>query len=805
MKTLIQDVRYGLRQLRNNRGFAMTAVVTLSLGIGASAAIFAFVDAALIKPLPYKQPSRIAVLYESIPLGPRFHLSYPDYLDWKKLNTVFSSLDVYENQGFMLGTPQGAQLADGARVSAGFFRTLGVSPFLGRDFREGEDQPSAQPTVLLSYAGWQKRYGGRKDIIGQSVVLDGKPNVIVGVLPRDFHFAPAEPADFWSTMLSADKGCRGCHSLYGVARLFDGVSFSAAFADISTIAKQLEKQYPDSNRNQSAYMLPISDVIVGDIRPVLIVLFSGAVLLLLIAGVNVTSLMLVRTESRKREIAVRGALGASAGRLLRQLVTEGLVLAAIGSVVGLLFANFATRLLAGLVPKDRMASMPFLHGVGFNLDLLVFVLIISALSGILVSLVPALRLPYSPSKENLEEGGRAAAGSVWRRVGAKLVVIELATAALLLVGAGLLLKSLHHLLQVDTGMEPEHLVALQVAAPFSVYSKSEKAIQLEREISARVASLPGVKSFGITSSLPLGDADGTTQFLVVGRPDNGETNEVTYRQVSSNYFVTLQARLINGRYFAETEDASKPPVTIINQAFAKLYFPGENPVGKRINYKGAPATSAMEIVGLVDEIKEGQLDFAPRAAFYVPFEQRPRPYFSLVVRGTQASQPLLHEMSAVLHQIDPDIATFGGMSMSERIHDSPAAYLHRSSAWLAGGFAALALLLGIVGLYGVIAYSVSQRTREIGIRMALGAQRNSVLQLILKQAGSLIVAGVSAGLLCSLAAAIIMRNLLFGVQPWDASIFLAVVVVLAGCGLLASYIPARRAAQVDPMVALRYE
>jgi predicted permease len=354
-------------------------------------------------------------------------------------------------------------------------------------------------------------------------------------------------------------------------------------------------------------------------------------------------------------------------------------------------------------------------------------------------------------------------------------------------------------------MVPEHLVAMQVAAPFSVYSKSEKAIPLERELTARVASLPGVKSVGITSSLPLGDADGTTQFVVLGRPDNGETNEVTYRQVSSNYFVTLQARLINGRYFAEAENGSKPPVTIINQAFAKMYFPGENPIGKRINYKGAPATSAMEIIGLVDEIKEGQLDFAPRAAFYIPFEQRPRSNFSLVVRGTQASQPLLHAMSAILHQIDPDIATFGGMSMTERIHDSPAAYLHRSSAWLAGGFAALALLLGIVGLYGVIAYSVSQRTREIGIRMALGAQRNSVLQLILKQAGSLIVVGVIVGLLCSLAAAIVMRNLLFGVRPWDLSTFFAVALMLAGCALLASYIPARRAARVNPMVALRYE
>jgi predicted permease len=301
-----------------------------------------------------------------------------------------------------------------------------------------------------------------------------------------------------------------------------------------------------------------------------------------------------------------------------------------------------------------------------------------------------------------------------------------------------------------------------------------------------------VKSAAITSRLPLGDADFTAQFVVPGRPENGETNEVTYRQVSANYFSTLQARLLNGRYFTETDDSSKPNVTIINAAFAKRYFPGENPVGKQINYRGAPATSAMEIVGVVDEVKEGQLDFAPRSAFYLPFNQSSRPFFAaLVVRTTQADQPLLHAMSRIIHEIDPGIASFKGETMAERIHDSPAAYLHRSSARLAGGFAGLALLLGVIGLYGVIAYSVSQRTREIGIRMALGAQRGSVIQLILGEAGRLVATGIAAGLLFSLASAAVIRKLLFGVQPWDLSTFAAVTLALAACALLASYIPAR--------------
>lgn len=806
MKSFLQDLRYGIRQLRHQRAFAVTATVTLALGIGASAAIFTFVDAALIKPLPYKHPSRLVNLYESIPLGPRFHLSYPDYLDWKRQNTVFSSLDVYENNAFSLTTPDGAQFAEGARVSAGFFRTLGVTPLLGRDFRDGEDQPTIAPVVLLSYGAWQKRYGGRREVLGQTVVLDGKPNIIVGVLPRDFHFAPAEPADYWSTMLGADRNCRGCHGLYGVARLRDGVSFSTAYANISAIARQLEKDYPGSNRDQAAYMLPLADVIVGDIRPVLLVLFSGAALLLLIAGVNVASLLLVRSQGRKHEIAIRSALGASPSRLVRQLVTEGLILAGMGSILGVVSAAWASELLLRLIPKDRLASMPFLQGVGTNLHLLAFVAGISCLAGLLVSLIPALRLPFSRTPAVLQEGGRTSAGTAWRKLGAKLVVVELATAVLLLVGAGLLVKSLQRLLQVDIGMQPEQLVTLQTSPPESVYSKPEKAVALERGLMERIGSLPGVKSVSITNVLPLGDADFTTQIVIVGRPDNGETNELTYRRVSANYFATLQARLLQGRYFTESDDSSKPPVVTVNAAFVRRFFPHENPIGKRINYKDAPpATSAMEIVGVVDEIKEGQLDFAPRPALYIPYNQQALPFFSLVVRATQDSLSLLPQMSRVIHELDPSIATFNGETMSARIHDSPAAYLHRASAWLAAGFAMLALLLGVIGLYGVIAYSVSQRTREIGVRMALGAQRNAVLQLVLGEALTLVLAGIAAGLLGSLFAAALMRNLLFAVRPWDLPTYLAVTAALALCALLASYVPARRAAHVDPMVALRYE
>src|SRR5215469_5163296 len=391
-ETVLQDVRFALRQLRKNPGFAATAIVILALGIASSVAIFAFVDAALIKPLPYDDPGRLVQLFESIPLGPRFHLSYPDYLDWKRDNKVFSALNVFEPDGFMMKTPDGRRATDGARVSDGFFRTLGVTPVLGRDFFYGEDRPEAARTTLISYAAWQKRYGGSPSVLGQTVVLDGDPYTIIGVLPRDFSFAPAEPADFWTIL--KPQTCRGCHSLFGIARLKDGVTFEEAFADIKGVAQRLALQYPDSNRDQVAYMLPLTEVIVGDIRPVLLVLLSGAGLLLLIASTIVASLLLVRTENRKREMAVRGALGASPRRLVRQFLTEGLILALIGGALGLAAAQQSMRTLASLIPKDMMAAMPFLHGLGLNGRVVVFAGLLMVLATALFAFIPVMRMRF---------------------------------------------------------------------------------------------------------------------------------------------------------------------------------------------------------------------------------------------------------------------------------------------------------------------------------------------------------------------------------------------------------------------------
>ena len=808
LENLVQDVRFSLRLLAKNPGFTVVGIFILSLGMCGSLAIFGFVDAALIKPLPYRNSTRLVGVTESDAMFPRAYLSYPDYLDWKKLNNVFSSMDVWGGTGFLLRTAEGTQPVAGVHVSAGFFRTLGITPLLGRDFSAGEDQAGAPKTVMLTYAGWQKWFGGKPEVVGRPVTLNGISYTIIGVLPGDFQFAPRGYADLWTTLQGTDP-CdlrRSCHSLEGLGRLKDGVSVETALAEMKTIAADLERQYPGSNRGQSASVVPLAEVIVADIRPILLALLGGAGLLLMIAYVNVAGLLVARSEGRKREIAVREALGASSGRLIRQFATEGLLLVAISGALGLLSAEWIIKLLIRLIPPDMMAGMPYLQGLGLNLHMWVFSAAISLLAAGLYSITPVLRLSLSEMREGLAEGSRGSAGSMWRRVGSNLVAVELAIAMVLLSGAGLLGKSFYRLLHVDLGFQPDHLATLEVAAPPVRYSNDPQVVELGRRVISRIASLPGVRSVGVvTQGLPLSGNSNTDWIRFVGRPYNGEHNEVNERHVSSAYFTTLQAKLLRGRYFTDADDAPKPRVVIINQALARKYYPGEDPIGQKFGDDGLSPGSIKEIVGVVEDVKEGTLDSEIWPAEYIPFNQSPDTYFAVVVRTSQAEQSVLPTLDAVIHQIDPDTGTRGEMTMTERIHGSQTAYLHRSSTWLIGGFATLALLLGVVGLYGVIAYSVSRRTREIGVRIALGAQRSTVYGLILKEAARLISVGIAAGLLGSIVAATLMQKLLFGTQAYDVPTLAAVAFLLAISALLASYIPARRAARVDPMVALRYE
>ena len=804
LDTLLRDLRFEVRQLRRAPGFALTAVLTLALGICASVTIFAFVDAALLKPLPYPNPRDLVGVYERVEVFPRSNLSYFDYLDWKRQNAVFSSLSAYQGGGMTLTTATGAQRAPGARVSDDFFQTLGIRPVLGRDFRSGEDLDAAPRVAMLSYGAWQSRYGGRPDAIGQTVVLNGDSHVIVGVLPRDFHFAPVEPADFWTTLHASAHGCdarRSCHNLYGVARLRDGVSVATAAGNIAVIAHQLEQQYPDSNRGQGSAIVPLTDVIAGDIRPTLFVLIAGAGLLLIIAFINVAGLLIVRSEARHRELDIRAALGASRARLVRQFVVENVLVVGASTIVGLAAAWWAVKGLIGLIPANMIARMPYLRDLGANPRVVAFVFGIALLATIVLALTPILHLSLTRHRTVLAD--RGSSGSTWRRAGAKLVVLEIVTAMILLVAGGLLGKSLYRLLHVDVGVQPDHLAIVNVALPATTYSTDDKQAAIVEEIARRVAALPGVESAGISGRPPLQPGN-TVWIRIGGRPYTGEHNEVYYREISPTYFHTLKARLARGRYFSPHDDASRPHVVIVNQTLARHYFGDEDPLGKQIFY-ASPTSTAMEIVGIVDDVKEGLLDAVTPPTMYVAFAQEPTSGFSVVVRTSTSEESLLPVLASAVHEIDPGISSFAPRTMNDILTQSQPAYLRRSSAALVGAFAAVAWLLGIVGLYGTVAYSVSQRTREIGIRMALGAQESAVRQLIVREAGVLVLVGLVVGGFCAVAAATSMKGLLFGVSSWDATTLLTAFVALGTSAIVASLIPARRASRVDPTVALRAE
>jgi macrolide transport system ATP-binding/permease protein len=802
-----RDLRYALRGLRKSPGFTFTATIMLALGMGASVAMFAFVDAALFKPLPYRDPAHLVAVFESSKVFDRDNLSYPDYLDWKSMDRSFTSIDIFRGGGGLLSLSTGAVPVDSARVSDGFFRTLGVAPALGRDFYTGEDLPGASDTVILSYAAWQKWYQGRPDAIGKKIILDGTPETVIGVLPASFGFAPTGSTEFWLPF-HATGSCdlrRNCHGLQGIARLRDGVTMQTALAEMKGIAAELERQYPDSNRGQGAALDPLSEIIVGDVRPILLTLLTGAALLLAIACVNVASLLLVRSEGRRKEIAVRGALGASRIRLVVQFLVESTLLVALGGTLGIVVAALAMRVLVRLIPTFMISHLPFLIGLGLSAHVLAFACGLGLLALILFAATPALRLKVDNMRESLASSSRGSAGTLWRRIGANLVVLELAIAVVLLVGAGLLGKSFYRLIHVDLNFNPDHLAMVGVIVPETLYAKDADLARMQRKILARATALPGVESAGITTVPPVSFNSPFDWIRFVGRAYDGEHNVVNARAVTADYMRTLQAKLLRGRFFTSSDDEKHPKVAIINQTLAKLYYPGQDPIGQRFGNNDLAPESIKEIVGVVDDIREGPLDSPIFPAVYEPIDQYESNYFTLVVRTGSSAGSMLPTLVGAVQSVHAGLGTANPIGLEERIRIGPTAYAHRSAAWLIGGFAVLAFLLSVTGVYGVIAYSVGQRTREIGIRMALGAGRGSVCKLVLREAGWLAMLGVALGLICSVAAATLMHKLLFATPAWDVATLAAVAAVLGAAAMLASYIPANRAAYVNPVEALRAE
>ena len=819
MGTLMQDLRYAARVLRKSPAFTLVAILTLALAIASTVAIFGFVDSALIRPLPYPDSSQLVAVGETSlrGSGKLGAYSYLNYLDVARANLSFASSAAYDGpEIFTLTDAVGAHLIPATAVTPNFFRTLGVTPILGKDFdplSASEDLQTLPATVILSYAGWQNWFDGRPDVLGKSVALGvtREPYTVIGVLPRSFEFAPAGATDFWTTLRPyAASSCyksRGCEGLSVIARLKHGVALPQALSDVQAIAAQESLLHPDPDKYRGATILPLSQYVFGDVKPILLALLFAAALLLLIAYVNVAALLLVRSQNRRHEFAVRRILGAGRARLTQQFVIEGFVVVALSTVLGLAAATLSRRLLLKLIPADMLDTMPYLR-VGWHWHVAAFAAALVLLALILFAVTPALQLPVVSLRAGLSAGA-ASTGTSWRRLGAKLVVLELATTMVLLASAGLLGKSLYQLLHVDIGFTPSHLATLWMAARAPKYLQNDQDLALQREVVSRLQNLPGVQAVGIVNDLPLG-GDGGTQIGFVGRPALGFNNEVGHVQVGVGYLPALQARLLAGRDFNENDNLNAPLVAIINQTLARRYFANENPVGKQIFYHAhdialEASQAPIQIVGVIADIKQNSLDESGRADVYTPFAQSPDAGFAIAVRTSQDAASVLPLLVSTVRQIDSTIVVTDASTMPEIIDHSWAAYMHRASAWLAGGFAALALLLSAIGLYGVIAYSVSRRTREIGVRMALGAQRNDVLRLVLGEGVRLAFIGLSIGVLASLVAARSMSSLLFGVSSTDPLTYAIVAVVLSFVALLACFIPARRAMKVDPMVALRYE
>ncbi|HEX4604388.1 MAG TPA: ABC transporter permease [Candidatus Angelobacter sp.] len=810
MESILQDLRYELRALLNSPRFTSIALITLVLGIAANVTIFTFVDAALIRPLPYRDASRLMEVYDtrSAEVFTQFESSYPDYLDWRTQQQVFDGLAGYGQNQVLLRGGGAPELLPSAAITDNFFQTIGVQPLMGRDFRVGEDQATAPRMVMISYGWWQRHFGG-KNVIGQVLSLDNEPNTIIGVLPADFHFAPVGDPDVFETLhaTGALLTRRNLHWLSVVGRLKPGITRQSAGSAMNLIAQGLEKQYPQSNDRLRTVIVPLNEVIVGEIRPILLLLLGAVGLLLLIACANVANLLLARSLARRNEMAIRSALGASRARLMGLMLTEGLILSFTGAVAGLAVAYWTIKGFVAMIPAVRIDAMPYLKHMSIDARVLLFALLLAIVTGIVFALAPALQASGANVQSALKDGSRGSHSGPWRRFASALVIGEVALAMVLLAGSGLLVKSLYRLLNVNPGFDQRNLLGMMVGLSQSHFPQQDaQRLQAHQNLLDRIRALPGVQSVGLSDVLPVSNGGNTSNLRVVGQPsETPQGREANSRTVSRTYFQTLGAELAQGSWFTEADNMTDPQRVIINQTLADKFMAGLDPLKQQILFTYSPTEKPRQVIGVVRDIKEGPLDTPARPAIYTPMEPRPNLFFNVILRTAQHPDALVTEVQNAVRQVDPDAITFNVQTMEDRIQRSPAAFLHRYPAVLAGVFAFLALLLGTIGLYGLVAYSVSQRTREIGIRMALGAQRGNVLQMILSQGMRLIVSGVVIGVIAAMVSSYLMRSMLFGIRSWDPVIFVAVTAILAIVTLAASYIPARSATKVDPMVALRYE
>jgi predicted permease len=816
MEALWSDVKFGVRVLLRSPGFTLVAILTVALGIGANTALFSLVNGVLLEPLRFPQANQLVTLYQHKPQFEYGSISYPNFQDWQRDNQSFQSIAGFRDDDFSLTGLGEPQRIDGVMVSANFFPTLGVNPVIGRNFDPQQDVLGGKPEVMISAGMWKTKFGSAPDVIGKTLTLNGTPYTMVGVVPSSFHlymqnFRDSDiyvPIGQWNDVIfhQRDVGM----GMDAVARLKPDVTLQQARADMERVTRNLAAAYPDANANTAATVVSLKEKIVGDLRPYLLVLLAAVFFVLLIACVNVANLLLARSMQRAREFAIRAALGAGKLRVVRQLLTESVLLSLCGGGLGLLVASWGTQGFISSLPE----GLPRAEEIHLDTRVLIFTLAISVLSGILFGLAPALRLMKPRLQETLKEGGRTVSGSR-SRAQSVLVIVEMAMALVLLVGAGLMLRSLGRLWSVNPGFNPKNVLFFQVALPPGTSNQSPDAIRAElRRLHDQIVTVPGVAAVSMQrGGIPMwGDSE--DPFYIVGKPKPARESDMPYGlwyEVEPDYLKVMGIPLKGGRFFTAQDNESSPLVTVIDEDLAKKYFPGEDPIGQSIfdPFAGKPA----QIVGIVGHVKHWGLDdkIAVHAQFYIPFMQIPEKFISrarnstgVLVRSTGVpALSLVQPIRSKMAEMNSEEVVFEPHAYDEIIARSLTE--RRFSMLLLGIFGVLALVLSSIGIYGVLSYLVGQRTHEIGIRMALGAQRKNVLLLILGEGTKTALIGVGIGLAAALALTRLMSSVLYGISATDPITFATVAVVLTSVALAACYIPARRAMRVDPIIALRYE
>jgi putative ABC transport system permease protein len=795
METIIKDIRYGLRSLLKRPAFTLVTVTTLALGIGANTAIFSVLNTVLFRPLPYVDADRIVRIDETEGKG-GMGVSPPNLLDFQQQNHMFESVAGYTGGNYIL-TGAGEPLrVQSCAISHEIFSVLGVNPLMGRSFSAADEKAGTDQVAIISYGLWQRRFGGAPALLQKQITLDGKGYTVIGVMPSSFEF-PIQPeqVELWTPLTQPEDlaQLRGAHYLDVVGRIKPSVSLTEARADLEVIASRIAQQYPKLVSGKTT-VVPLQQDLVGQARPYLLVLAGAVLLVLLIAIANVTSLMLARAAERQKEIALRMALGASKSRVVRQLLTESLMLSLLGGLAGIVLANWCIGLLVPIAPGD----LPRLQSVHVDKQVLLFAIATSVVSGIVLGLVFVWRAAAPDLQTTLKEGETRSASRPRQALRRGLVVSEVALAFVLLCGAGLLIRTLWKLYAVDPGFDADRLLVAEVILPKSKYPDTVRQTNFFQQLLERIKTLPEVESAGGTSNLPL---SGTNMVFLASAEGRSDSFPASFRAVSSDYFRTMRIPLRKGRWFDEHDTADSQSVVVINETMARQVWPNEDPLGKRI--KHGFKQQVAEVVGVIGDVKHAGLDQQSKPEMYAPFSQRPWPFMRVVVRTKSDPSLAATAIREATRTIDKDQTVDKIMTMSKVVDSSIA--LRRFYMQLLGTFAALAFMLATVGIYGIVSYSVAQRTREIGIRIALGAQNREVLGLVLKEALQLTLIGMTLGVIGAFAATRVLTGLLFEVKDTDPATFICLSFLLILTALLAGYFPARRATKVDPMVALRYE